>query len=227
MAVADLQLQRILAVAQQPPQFEHRLAWQNHLDIAACARLLLGIAQRQAVAVGGHRADPVTGHLQQQAVEVVAHVLVGHGEGGLVDQPLEHPFGKAQPFAGRRGLDAGIVLRRQGAHGETAAAGAQGRLVALDVQGDVRTLRQRLADVHQLARRQGELQLSVHLRGGAGGQFHLQVGGGEPDRARGRGDQHIGQDGQSLAAFHHAARFQQGTEQLFPVGLDLHGRALR
>ena len=102
-----------LVVLEQFTQLEHRLARKNHL--------LTGIASRdhqacirQAMPVGGNGLQRPVVHDQQHAVEVIADVLLRHGEFGEFEKPAEIPLRKLDRLLlFLRETDAGIVRGRQ------------------------------------------------------------------------------------------------------------------
>ena len=92
MAAADFQFQLAIAAFQQALQLGHALARHDDLALGACGAVQRGFAQRQAMAVGGHAAQQLVAQVEQQAVEVIAHVLLGHGERRALDQFLQRGF---------------------------------------------------------------------------------------------------------------------------------------
>ena len=113
MTAAQFQFQRTVAAFQQALQLGHALARDDDLALGS-DRLFQGcFAQSQAVAVGGHTAQGLFAQVEQQPVEVIADVLLGHREGGALDQFLEPGLGNAHAVGGLELVDRGKVVRRQ------------------------------------------------------------------------------------------------------------------
>jgi hypothetical protein len=94
-----------------------------------------GAGKGQAVAVGGHQAQRVAFGHEQDAVEVVADVLHGHGKGDLAQQVLEHLLRHAEGGAEGGGfLHQREVFGRQGLQREAALAALEDHLGLLRLQ---------------------------------------------------------------------------------------------
>ena len=145
-------LQRLVAVGELAPEFGHRLARQDDLGLLVLA-FELALGKGEPVAVGGDHAQRVAGDHHEQAVEVVADILLRHRVGDLGELVLEDllrhanrhalVFGRGQPR---------IVGGRQGLQLEAAAAGLDGETLVVEAEGDVCRLGQRAQDVLQLSR---------------------------------------------------------------------------
>ena len=125
VVAADFELELAVAAFEQALQFLHALA--RHDDLALGLR-----AVRPAAASHSARRWPsvatqrsaVVAQVEQQAVEVVAHVLLRHREGGALDQFLRAPAsGTRTRSVGFDLVDRREVVRRQARQGEAAATG--------------------------------------------------------------------------------------------------------
>ena len=117
VAAAELQFDVAVAAFEQALQFGHALARHDDLALGAAAGSERGFAQGQAMAVGGHAAQAGFAQVEQQAVQVIAHVLLRHRERGAFDQLLQ------------RGL--GTVTRSVASTSSTDGKSLAGRLVRL------------------------------------------------------------------------------------------------
>ena len=113
----------------------------------------LAAAGGQTVTVGRHCAQTVTFALEQHAVQVVTHVLAGHGELGRIDQLLQLQLADIELEHGFPILDVRILGRRQGREVEAGATGPDDQALAFGIETDLGAFRQTTADIQQLARR--------------------------------------------------------------------------
>ena len=180
LARRHVQRHRLVGVLEQALHFQHRLA--RHDDLMALGDAVgLGGAVRQAVAVGGHGAHTARLEHQQHAIEVVADILLGHGEVHHVEQVAQHALRHAQRHVPLFGLGHGRELAgRQRLQCEAALGRLHRQLVAGQAQLDLAGVRQGLQDVEQLARRhRGGLVLRADAEVGMRGDLDLEVGGDE------------------------------------------------
>ncbi len=82
------------------------------------------------MAIGGHAAQGAVGQVEQQPVEIIAHVLLGHGEGGALDQLLQRRFRHGDALGRFDLVHRGEIIGRQRGQGESAAPCLHGDLVA-------------------------------------------------------------------------------------------------
>ncbi|MOA03363.1 hypothetical protein D3C78_1228660 [compost metagenome] len=138
MVLAEDDADRLVRRGEQARQLEDALA--RHDDLVLVGLLDAGFqrAQRQAVAIGGDRAEAAGVDLQQHAVEVVAHVLLGHGEAGALDQPAQLALRHGEGQRTLAFLHRGEVVGRQGGQAEAAAPGLDQQLLLVDADVDQR-----------------------------------------------------------------------------------------
>ena len=100
LVVGDVELHRLVVVFQQALQFENRFA---RNDDFLARKFLVGcdLAKRQTVAIGGDGHHVLAIDDEQQAIEVIANVLLRHREVHHIEQVL-------QCFLRQR--DGGVVL---------------------------------------------------------------------------------------------------------------------
>ncbi|MNZ94111.1 hypothetical protein D3C78_1132120 [compost metagenome] len=176
------------------------------------------------MAVGGHCTQDTAADFQQHAVQVVAHILLGHGEAGAIDQPAQLALAEAEGQRTRAFLDGREVVRRQRGQGEAATTGLHHQLLLVDTDIDQRIAGQALADVHQLARRNGDLaRLGSIFERHAANQFDFEVGTGQRQLLAFDDQQDVGKNRQRLAAFHDASDQLQGFQQSFALNCEMHG----
>ena len=223
VGAAQFQLQGAVTAFKQALQFGHTLAWDDDLALGPSRLLQRCLTQGQAVAVGGHTAQGGPVEVEQQAVEVVAHVLLGHGEGSALDQLLQAGFGHANAFGGFDFIHRGEVIGRQGGKGEAAAPGLHGHLLTGLADRDPTAVGQCAHDLEQLAGRDGGFAILGVVDRGAGHHFHFQVGTGQGKLAVLHLDQEVGQNGQGLPAFNHVDDLGQGLEKGFALQSETHG----
>ncbi len=114
----------VVFIAEQAAEFEHGLARQN--DFAPLHRLFQrGGGQGHAVTVGGHQMHLLPIGHPQHAVEVVADIVLRHGEVGQAEQALEQLLRQAQGVVAEVGRSAyqRKVFCRQGLQAEAAFGG--------------------------------------------------------------------------------------------------------
>lgn len=176
------------------------------------------------MAVGGDGAQGAAVHFQQHAVEVVTHVLLGHGEAGAVDQATQLALGNAEVQRAGTFLYGGEIVGRQGGQGEAATPGLHQEFLLFDTDVDQHVVRQALADVHQLARRYGDLAgFGGIFQYHATNQFDLEVGAGQRQLLAFDHQQDVGENRQCLAAFHDAGDQLQRFQQGFALNGEMHG----
>ena len=121
-------------------------------------------------------------------------------------------------------LDGGEVVGRQSRQGETAAPGLDQQLLLVDANVDQRIARQAFADVHQLARRHGDLtRFGGIFECDAANQLDLEVGTGKRQLLAFDHQQDVGQNRQRLASFHDTGDQLQGFQQGFALNSEMHG----
>ena len=174
------------------------------------------------MAVGSDQTQHTGLHIQQQAVEVITHVLLSHGEVGALDQRPQHVLRHPDVIGERLIFEGWEIRRRQSRQGEAAAPAAHRGLVPLDAQGHGGVIGQSAQDVVQLARRQGNRAWHVHGQFQPYRQLHLQIGGSQGQLLFGRYHQHVAQDRQGLASLDRADDMLQGLEELFALGFQFH-----
>ena len=123
------ELQRLLEGGDRELELGHALARHDDLALAGDRAIQRGLAQRQPMAVGGHAAQARIAQVEQQAVEVIAHVLLGHGERGALDQLLQRRLGHLDPLGRLDLVDGREIIGRQAGQREAAAPGLHRHLV--------------------------------------------------------------------------------------------------
>ncbi|MNQ44405.1 hypothetical protein D3C85_581590 [compost metagenome] len=224
MVLAEDDTDFTVLLGKQTGQFKNTLA--RHDNLVALDTFDAGIhgAHRQAMAVGGYGTQDAGVHFQQHAVEVVAHILLGHGEAGALDQAAQLALHQAEVQRTRAFLDRGEVVRRQGRQGETATAGLDQQLLLVDTDVDQSITGQALADIHQLACRYSDLtRLSRLFQGNAPDQLDLEVGTSQRQLLAFDYQQNVGEDRQGLAALDDAGDQLQGFQQGFALNCEMHG----
>src|SRR3990167_3546544 len=224
MVLAENDTDAAVLLGEQARQFENTLA--RHDDLVAFNLLDGGVhgAHGQTVTVGGNGAEDTGLHFQQHAVEVIAHVLLGHGEAGALDQTAQFALHQAESQRTRTFFNGRKIIGGQGGQAEAAKPGLDQQLLLVDTDIDQGVRRQTLADVHQLARRDGDLAwLGGFFQGDAADQFDFQVGTGQRQLLAFDHQQHIGEHWQGLATFHDASDQLQRFQQGFALNCEMHG----
>ncbi|MNV59224.1 hypothetical protein D3C71_1516350 [compost metagenome] len=178
MAAANFQLDFAVAAFQQTLQLGHALARHDDLALAG-AGFQRGFAQRQAVAIGGHAAQGLVAQVEQQAVEVIPDVLLGHRERGAFDQFLQRGFRHGDALGGFDFVNRREVIGRQRCQGEAATAGLHGDLVAGLRNRDAAAVGQGTDDFEQFACRDRGLTVLGVFDRDAGDHLHFQVSTGQ------------------------------------------------
>jgi len=222
VVAAEFDLDRALAGVQQALQLQHALARDDDLAPRLGVELDPGLAQRQAMAVGGDAAQRLFAQVQQGAVEVVAHVLVRHREGRAVDQFLERRLGQGHALEQVDVVNLGELGRRQRGQGEAAASGADGHPLAGLLEIDLDAVGQGTADVEQLACRDRDLARVEAVGDHARHHFDLEIRAGEGHALRAHRHQQVRQHRQGLPAFHHTHDLAQRLEQDFALDAETH-----
>ena len=167
-------------------------------------------------------AQEVVAQVEQQAVEVVAHVLLRHGERGALDQFLERRLRHADALDQLEVLDRREIVAGQCRQGEAAAPGLHGDLVAGQAQGDAGAVGQGPDDLEQLARRDRGLAVLGVLDRAARHHFHFQVGARHGQATALDLHQQVGQHGQGLASLDDVDDLLQGFEEGFARQAETH-----
>lgn len=116
------------------------------------------------------------------------------------------------------------IVGWQGRQGEAATAGLHHQLLLIDLDVDQDVVGQALADVHQLASRDGDFpRLGRFFKLYATDQFDFQVGTGQRQLLAFDNQQHVGKHRQGLAAFDDAGDQLQGFQQGFALNGEMHG----
>jgi hypothetical protein len=223
MVLREGQFERRLAALQQPLQFEHAFARHDHLPAHVAVAGPGRFRKREAMAIGRHRAQAVAADLQQQAIQVVAHVLHGHGERTALQHLLETALIELDPFDHFAGIGRREFARRQGRQGELAAPGLDLHAIAVLRQLDLRAVGQGTHDVEELACRHRDLASLARIDCHARRQLDFEVGGRETGAVRVHTQQHVGEDRQGLSPFNYTDDLLQRPQQGFSLDAQTHG----
>ena len=199
IAAADLQLQRRFAAVQQTHQLNDPFTRHDHRMVGQ--RLAnRHRADRQTVAVGGDGTQLFAFGLKQHAVEVVAHVLMGHRELRRLDQTLQRRLRQRKLHFALPVVQIRKVAGRQGRERKAAAPGANQHAFAFQRDVNLRALGQSATDVEEFTRRDGGGARLVRLgQRHARHHLHFQIGAGQQQRAVVDLHQQISQDRQRRA----------------------------
>jgi len=217
VAAAQFQLQRAVAALEQALQLLHALARHDDLALAAVAALQRGLAQGKAMAVGGNAAQRAIAQVEQQPIQVVADVLLGHGERGALDQFLQRRFRHRHALGGLDFVHRREIVGRQAGQAEAAAPGLHADLVAALADGDPAAVGQGPHDLEQLAGGNRDLAVLGVLNRGPRHHFHFKVGTGQRELAIAHPGQEVGQHRQGLPAFDHVDDLRQWLQQDFAL----------
>ncbi|MNJ36675.1 hypothetical protein D3C77_314720 [compost metagenome] len=213
-----------IRLGKQTRQLKDTFARHDDLVTVGLADISGHRAHSQTVTVGGHSTQGVGRHFQQHTVEVVTHVLLGHGEAGAFDQTTQTALLKV---AGQRTwafFNSREVVGWQGRQGETAAPSLDHDLLLIELDVDQRVVGQALADVHQLARRHSDLAgFGGLFQLDSANQFHFQVSTGQGKLLPLNNQQYVRQYWQGLAALDDACDQLQGFQQGFALNGEMHG----
>src|SRR3990167_6357179 len=157
MVLAENDADAAVLFGKQTGQFENTFA--RHDDLMAFNLLdrCFHRTHGQTVTVGGNGAEDAGLYFQQHAVEVITHVLLGHGKTGALDQTAQSALYQAEGQRAWAFFNSREIIGGQGGQAEAAAAGFDQQLLLVDTDIDQGVSRQAFADVHQLARRHGDL----------------------------------------------------------------------
>ena len=226
LVAGEHDLERVVVVGELAGEFEHGLARQDGFGALFHRRVEVGRGVGQAVAVGGDHAQLAAVGDDQQAVEVVADVLLRHRVRHLGELALEGALadGEARGGVGRR-VQARVVGGGQGLELEAAAAGLDGEALVVEREADLGAVGQGAQDVLQLARTDGDRRIfAADVAAGCGADLDLDVGGEHRELVAMLLDQHVGQDRQRVALFDDAGnRLQRGQERIAGGGEQEHG----
>ncbi len=174
--------------------------------------------------IGRDRTQHAVGDFEQHAVEVIANILLGHGEPAALDDPTQLALIDAEVERTRPFLDCGEVVGRQGRQRKAAAARFDHYLLLIEPDADQRIRRQALADVHQFARWNGDLTgFAGVFEGHASYQLDFQVGPGQRQLLVLNDQQHVGQYRQRLPPLDDTGHQLQWFQQGFALNGEMHG----
>ena len=215
LVVGELQLQRLVAVAQQALQFEHGLARQDDF-LLGHFNIQLGAGKGQAVAVSRHQAQRFAFGHEQDAIEVIANVVHGHGKRNLRQQTLERFLRHAEG-----GAEVGCFLHQRKVFGrqrlqrELALAALEHNLALRGFERHGLVRGHAAQNVDELARAHGGLKAgAIAAERLAGADLDFEIAGEQLQRFALLAQQHIGENGQGLAPLHHPCYGLQGCENL-------------
>ena len=207
---------------EQPLQLMHTLARQDQLSPGLDRLRQLRFAQRQAVTIGGDAAEHIGIEIHQQPVQVIAHILLGHGEAGSLDELAQRGLRNPHPLDPIQILDRWKVVRRQTAQDKTAAARVHRRFLVLQTHRDPAAVRQRPDQVEQFPGRDRGLAVAGILHRATRDHFDFQVGRGHRQLTRLDLAPQIGEHRQRVPTFHHIHHLLQGLEKDFTLKTESH-----
>src|SRR5690606_2111905 len=169
----------------------------------------------QAVTVGGDDTYLVAGNDDEQAVEVVTDVLLGHGVLHQGQEALELLLAELDLGGLGFGLgDAREIFRRQGLQIEAALTGLELQTLVVEGQADFGGFRQGAQDVLQLAGADGDGDVFAADTGGGGANLDFDIGRQQGQVFTGLLDQYVGEDRQGVTFLDNAADGLQRAENL-------------
>ena len=168
------------------------------------------------MAVGGYQAQIAAFHLHQQAVEIIADVLHGHGVLHLREHVAEG-FLRQGEGGNHFFTDAHQreIFGRQGLQCKAGFAGLEGKAVLRPIQRHNRAFGQGAQDVLQFFGIGGDAEVfGISVRA-MGMDLDFQIGGQNIGLPAGALNQHVGENRQGVLALHNAGnglqRFEQGV----------------
>ena len=96
MVLAKNDADAAVLLGEQTSQFENTFARHNDLMAFNLLDRRFHRTHSQTVTVGGYRAEDAGLYFQQHAVEVITHVLLGHGKTGAFDQAAQSALYQAE-----------------------------------------------------------------------------------------------------------------------------------
>src|SRR3989338_261240 len=112
-----------ILLSEQTSQFENTFARHDDLMTFNLLDRRFHGAHGQAVTVGGNGAEDSGLYFQQHAVEVITHVLLGHGKAGAFDQTAQSALYQVEGQRTWAFFDSREIIGGQGGQTEAAAAG--------------------------------------------------------------------------------------------------------
>ncbi len=218
----------VAAGLDQPMQLVHGLARQDHARHAFSALRHGKLGLGEAVPVGRDRAQRAAararGHVEVDAVEVVARLLGGDGKARLVDQALELARLQLELVRELARRQVREILRRQRLQGKARLAAGDGDAFLLWIAPHFHlgTVRQLAHDVVQNVRRNRQRTGRRNLRADALADLALEIRRLEHQRVAGRLQQHVGQDRDGRAPLDDAGDMAQRSEQFTAFDHELH-----
>ena len=222
MITADRHFEHLLLIAQDALQFQHALARHDHLLARFAPFRQIHLAQCQTMAVSRDRSQRFRRRFQQKPVQVITDVLLRHREMRLLEQPLEVLLRQLQRLLRVDFLDRRELSRRQRRQREATLARPHRHPFAVEVERHLDAFRQRAADVEQLATRDRDFAVALHVHFGRCDQLDFEVRGRHRQPAALRRQQHVREDRHRLPAFHDADDGLQRAQDGFALGNDLH-----
>ena len=122
MVGAEGELGGFFPVCQQALQFQHALARHDYLLGWQVCHVRFQIAHGEAMAIGSDGTYTFGREFEQETVQVIAHILLRHGEMGLLDELPQFLLGQVHAALGLNVFYRGEFCCRQGGQEEAAAA---------------------------------------------------------------------------------------------------------
>ncbi len=222
MPAAHLQPDLAVPAFEQALQLGHALARDDDLALGLDPAFVFGLAQRQPVPVRRHAAKVALAQVEQQAVEVVPDILLGHREGRALDQLLQRGLGNGHPLGGLHFVDRREVIGRQRRQGEARAPGLDRDLFRALADRHPAAIREGPDDVEELPRGDGGLSVPGVLHRDPGDHLDFQVGTRQRQLPVADLYQEVGQHREGLATFDHVDDLRQRLEKHFALQAETH-----
>ncbi len=173
-------IDQVIRFAEKTGQFKNALTRHDQLIALLIVDVRINGAHRHAMTVGCYRTQLALIDLQQQTVQIVAHVLLSHGKAGALNQAAQLALTDGKTHGTRAVFNIGEIVRRQGCQGKAATPGLDQCLAVFNLEVQRGIVRQRFADIHQLAGRNGNLPVFAgFVQCDTANQLDFQVGTGQ------------------------------------------------
>ena len=181
----------------------------------------------ETMTIGGDGPQRFPLKINQQALEIVANILLRDGKNGLLERfAKDHRFDAHLEFRHTH-IEGRVILNRQGNEIEATPTGSNQKAIITTLETDAAVIRQQSKNIEKPSSRDRHRSLFVHGRNHSRLQLDLLVRPNQLKASLLDRENHVGKDRDNLVFFDDTCHMRQWCEKGLSCNGKFHGGVLR